>query len=181
MIWVNKNQKTRQVAINHSDLTAGYAQLGKRDLFIASIYILCSSNRPEADEKVLRSCLNLVKKTFMMEKETCPQLEVILAGDFNRWDKLWGGNPVASNSRQGEGWLIIDLIADLDLRLLLPQGTITYRGRRAQSSHSSTLDLIFTTEKYATEVWICQPPETQHGSNHEAIESRFSLMATPIQ
>ena len=155
--------------------------MGKKDLFIASIYILCSSNRPEAGEKVLRSRLNLVKKTFMKKKETCPQLEVILAGDFNRWDKLWGGNPVASHSKQEEGSLIIDLIADLDLRLLLPQGTITYWGRRAQSSHSSTLDLIFTTEKHATKVLICQPPKNQHGSDHEAIESKFSLMTTLIQ
>lgn len=181
MIWVNKNQKARQVAIDHPDLTAVYAQVGKRDLFIASIYIPCSSNRPEADEKVLGSRLNLVKKAFMKEKETCPQLEVILAGDFNRWDTLWGGNPVASYSRQGEGSLIIDLMADLDLQLLLPQGTIIYRGGRAQSPHSSTLDLIFTTEKLATEVLICQPHKTQHGSDHEAIESKFSLTATPIK
>ncbi len=181
IIWVNKNQKPGQVAIDHPDLTAVYAQVGKRDLFIASIYIPCSSNRPEADEKVLRSRLDLVKKPFMKEKETCLQLEVILAGDFNRWDTLWGGNPVASHLRQGEGSLIIDLMADLDLQLLLPQGTITYQGGRAQSSHSSTLDLIFTTEKLATGVLICQPHETQHRSDHKAIESKFSLMATAIQ
>lgn len=116
----------------------------------------------------------------MKERETHPQLEVILAGHFNRWDTLWGGNSVASHSRQGEGSLIIDLMADLDLQLLLPQGTITYRRGKAQSSHSSTLDLIFTTEKLATEVLVCKPHETQHGSNHEAIESKFSLMTTPI-
>ncbi len=181
MILVNKNQKARQVAMDHPDLTAVYAQVKKGDLFIASIYILCSSNWPEANEKVLKSRLNLVKKAFMKEKATWPQLEVILAGDFNRWDTLWGGILVASHSRQGERSLIIDFMADLDLQLWLLQGTITYRGKRAQSSHFSTLDLILTTEKLATEVLICQPHETQHGSNHEGIESKFLLMANPIQ
>lgn len=135
MIWVNKNQKARQAAINHSDLTAIYAQVQKKDWFIASIYIPYNSNQPEADEKVLGSRLNLVKKAFMTEKEACPQLEVILAWDFNRWDTLWGGNLVASNSRQGEGPLIIGLMADLDLQLLLLQGTITYRGVKARSPY----------------------------------------------
>lgn len=39
---------------------------------------------------------------------------------------MWVGSYIASYSRQDEGQPLINLIADLDLQLLLPQGTIIY-------------------------------------------------------
>lgn len=54
MIWVNKNQKARQVAIDHSDLTAVYAQVGKRYLFIASFTSLAI----QTDQKQMKKSLD---------------------------------------------------------------------------------------------------------------------------
>ena len=52
------------------------------------------------------------------------RVDVVLAGDFNRHDQLWGGDDVA-RERQGEADPIIDLISDHALRSLLPRGTKT--------------------------------------------------------
>lgn len=171
MIWVNKAQKSRQVPIDHPDITAVISQVQNRMLLVIAVYIPCSSGNKDRDQENL----DLIYEMYQIERAQCPDLEMILTGDFNRWDTLWGGNQVASHSRQGEGELLIDLLAQLNLQLLLPPGTITYQGRGRSSQNCSTIDLIFATERLARELLICQPHQTQCGSDHEAIETTFSL------
>jgi hypothetical protein len=43
------------------------------------------------------------------------KVELVIAGDFNRHDQLWGGDHVVEDSRQGEAGAIITLMQDLEL------------------------------------------------------------------
>lgn len=54
------------------------------------------------------------------------RVDVVLAGDFNRHDQLWGGDNV-SRERQGEADPIIDLMSEHALRSLLRRGTKTWQ------------------------------------------------------
>lgn len=98
-------------------------------------------------------------------------MELVVSGDFNRWDTLWGGDHLASHSRQREGRSIIDLMSELNLQLLLFCGTFTYLGnsRRAES----TIDLIMATNRLFAERVVCQTHRTKHGSDHLAITTEF--------
>ena len=97
-------------------------------------------------------------------------MDVILAGDFNRHDQLWGGDGV-SQERQGEAEPIIDLMGDHALEGLLPRGTKTWQ--RGESE--STIDLVLASEELAGSVIKCAIHATEHGSDHRAIETVFDV------
>jgi hypothetical protein len=97
-------------------------------------------------------------------------VDVILAGDFNQHDQLWGGDDV-SLARQGEADPIIDLMNDCCLKSLLGRGTKTWQG-----SHSeTTIDLILASEDLAATMTECTIHKTEHGSDHRAIETKFDV------
>ena len=98
------------------------------------------------------------------------RVDVVLAGDFNRHDQLWGGDDVAWE-RQGEADPIIDLMSDHALRSLLPRGTKTWQ----RGNHESTIDLILVSEELAMSVVKCTTHTTEHGSDHRAIETTFDV------
>ena len=68
-------------------------------------------------------------------------MDVIIAGDFNRHDQLWGGEDV-SLERQGEADRIIDLMDEFALRSLLRRGTKTWHGW----DYDTTIDLVLETD-----------------------------------
>lgn len=174
MIWAGKGLKIHQVPIPHSDITAILYFLPKRTIFVVSVYIPHSTNSSE-DEPKLLARLDLIKKTFLDKKESIPNLELIVCGDFNRWDTLWGGDHLASHSRQGEGRSIVEFISDLDLQLLLPRGTITYLGN--SRGGESTIDLVMATNRLHSERTRCQTHETEHGSDYLTILTEFVTSA----
>ena len=100
---------------------------------------------------------------------------MIIAGDFNRHDQLWGGNKV-SIQRQGEADPIIDFMATYSLQSLLPRGTITWES----AEWESTIDLILVPTELANTMLKCDIHDIEHGSDHKAIESSFDI-APPEQ
>ncbi|XP_044720163.1 endonuclease-reverse transcriptase domain-containing protein [Hirsutella rhossiliensis] len=96
--------------------------------------------------------------------------DVVLAGDFNRHDLLWGGDEVSA-SRQGEGQPIIDLMDDFGLSSLLPRGTKTWQ----RSDEESTIDLVLASAELADELTSCVIHPTEHGSDHRAIQTTFDI------
>ncbi|EXL66365.1 hypothetical protein FOPG_17453 [Fusarium oxysporum f. sp. conglutinans race 2 54008] len=54
-------------------------------------------------------------------------VDMVIAGDFNRHDQLWGGEDV-SLERQGEADQIIGLMSEYALSSLLQRGTKTWQG-----------------------------------------------------
>ena len=75
--------------IQSSDLTAVVLHLAGRHVMIVSVYI--EPGGAEHLEESLELLDNVIKKA---REKIGEQMEVILAGDFNRHDELWGGNDI---------------------------------------------------------------------------------------
>ena len=97
--------------------------------------------------------------------------DVILLGDFNQHDQLWGGDDVAREQRQGEADPIIDFIGDFSLHSLLPRGVKTW-GRNGQES---TIDLVFGSDELTGTLLKCEVYGIEHGSDHRAIHTTFDI------
>ena len=168
MLWIRKDIEVEQVPVQSSDLTAAVLRLPDRSILLVSVYI-----KPH-DAEVLRDATcklhQLIQET---RNKIGTRVDVVLAGDFNRHDQLWGGDDVAWE-RQGEADPIIDLMSDHALRSLLPRGTKTWQ----RGNHESTIDLILVSEELAMSVVKCTTHTTEHGSDHRAIETTFDV-ATP--
>ncbi|KYK58873.1 reverse transcriptase [Drechmeria coniospora] len=118
------------------------------------------------------NCQETGHKAYSCKK---PQLcgrraDVVLTGDFNRHDLLWGGDEVSAR-RQGEGEPIVDLMNEHGLCSLLPRGTKTWQGQ----DRGSTIDLMLTTPELADEKVACDIHPTEHGSDHRAIQTTFGV------
>ena len=98
-------------------------------------------------------------------------LELVIAGDLNRYNSLWGGDYITEIARQGEAQLIINLIEELDLQSLLPRSTPTYEKAR----HESTIDLVLTSPRLADERVKYDIWPHAYGSDYNAIYTTFDL------
>src|ERR1700722_440036 len=116
MLWIQKDLEAEQLAIQSPDLTAALIHLPDRKMLIVSVYI------PHGTEALLEEIEQIRTLISTTRQRIGTRTDVVLAGDFNRHDQLWGGNDV---TRQGEADPIIDLMAEVGLRSLLPRGTIT--------------------------------------------------------
>ncbi|KAH7459282.1 hypothetical protein FOMA001_g20100 [Fusarium oxysporum f. sp. matthiolae] len=101
--------------------------------------------------------------------------DVILVGDFNRHDTLWGGDEV-TGKRQGEAGPIIELMREHGLYSLLPRGTKTLEG---SGGRTSTIDLVLASTELADEMTSCGIHPIEHGSDHRAIRTEFDT--TPLE
>ena len=77
-----------------------------------------------ADPEALNSAVKTISQAVAREKNRCCGLEIIITGDFNRHDVLWGGSAV-TDMRQGEAEPIIDMMGNMGLISLLRRGTVT--------------------------------------------------------
>jgi hypothetical protein len=93
----------------------------------------------------------------------------VVAGDFNRYDQLWGGDEVSSR-RQGEADPIIDFMNRWRLESLLPRGTKTWQN----ATHATTIDLMLASQELASDVLKCKIHDTEHVSDHRAIRERVA-------
>lgn len=111
--------------------------------------------------------LRAVERTIREAQARGGQMvDVIVAGDFNRHDQLWGGDAV-SQDRQGEADPIIDLMNEHCLGSMLPRGTKTWHARQKES----TIDLVLASEDLVGALVKYTPHETDHGSDHQAVET----------
>ena len=70
------------------------------------------------------ACDHLRKAILKVRRDTGAVVDIMIMGDFNRHDQLWGGDEV-SLGRQGEADLIINLMIEFALSSLLKRGTKT--------------------------------------------------------
>jgi exonuclease III len=163
MLWVNKDVEAEQVPIDSPDITAAIIRLPGRRVLVASVYV------PGGDAQALRDvCIHLSKATMDTRRNAGTVVEVVIAGDFNRHDQLWGGDEV-SMERQGEADPIVDMMNELALSSLLPRGTKTWHG----GDYDTTIDLVLATDELAATMVKCAIHGTEHGSDHCAIETIF--------
>ena len=164
MIWLRSDLEIEQISVASSDITAAYIWLPNQVVLIFSVYIEC------ADQEALLSAIQHISETATLARRRFPSIELIIAGDFNRHDTLWGGVSVREE-RRGEADPILDMMESLSLISLLPIGTIT----RRQRNEESTIDLMLATAKLADVKLCCCIHNTQHGSDHFPIETHFDL------
>jgi hypothetical protein len=142
MLWINRDVDAEQVRIESPDLTAAVIRLPERLVFIASVYVEGGVASALSD-----ACDHLRKAIAKVRRDTGAVVEVMIVGDFNRHDQLWGGDEV-SLGRQGEADPIIDLMNELALSSLLKRGTKTWHGGGQSGDCESTIDLALASDKF---------------------------------
>lgn len=171
MIWTHKDLAARPINTHTPDLAATLVEIGDRQALVISVYIPPKTSRtdPEVYES-LRHIDRIVAETRRGQRNC---VELIIAGDFNRHDQLWGGDHVGTTDRQGEAEGIIDLMADMDLQSPAPRGAATWHSRN--DTRETTIDLILITPELMNEVCCCTIDETEHGSDHSAIRTELAI------
>ena len=170
MLWIRRDLEARQIAVDSADITAAVLRLPDRSILIISVYI------PQSDLAALQQMLLLLQQVITsVYCQINTRLDIVIAGDFNRHDQLWGGEDV-SMQRQGEADPIIDFIGDFSLHSLLPRRVKTW----ARNGQESTIDLILASDELAATLIKCGVHEVEHGSDHRAIETTFNI-APPEQ
>ncbi|KAG9185064.1 hypothetical protein G6011_03011 [Alternaria panax] len=172
MLWVNREIEAEQVRVESPDLTAAIIRLHERRVLVVSVYV------PGGDQQALRdACDRLDMVIKDTRRRTGMVVDVILAGDFNQHDQLWGGEEVTL-VRQGEADPIIDLMTEHALSSLLPRGTKTWQC----GDYATTIDLVLASKELADMVLRCAVHDTEHGSDHRMIETVFdSSVPVPQQ
>ena len=173
MMWVRKDIKAEQLAVDSPDVTAVVADFKGKKIALLSVYIPKKSNTADRE---LKDALGLIQLTIRRARRERGVEEIVVAGDFNRHSELWGGLAVTAN-RQGEGQPIIDLMAEEDLQSLLPCGIKTWQ----RNDQESTIDIILTSPGLANSMIECGIHEREHGSDHRAIETTFEMDAGVIR
>lgn len=171
MLWVRKDIEAEQIAIASADLTAAVLHLQDRDVLAVSVYV-----QGKDEEALLSAVGELNGLISRFRTGTGDRNDVLVMGDFNRHDLLWGGDSVTTR-RQGEAQPIIDLMNDHGLCSLLPRGTKTWQGYQGPDNgiKESTIDLVLTTGELADEMVKCATLPTEYGSDHRAIQTVFDI------
>ena len=170
-MWINRNNEYTQLTINSNDITAIVMKHGTRSILLVSIYIPCIGNGQEVDMQELHTRLEEVQEAIAREGDYNAELEVFIAGDFNRHDTIWGGNEVALGMRQGEGSRILDFIEENNLQLLTQRGVPTWE----RNGSTSTIDLTMVSERLFEDRDICQLFKNEYGSDHRAIHTAINM------
>ena len=112
-IWVRGDLAAVQASVSCRDITAVKVTLGQRMILITSVYIPCTHAEgisPSQSQDQMRTRLRLLHELIEREKTDQPDIDVIVARDFNRHDTLWGGVGVGESRRQGEAEPIITFL-----------------------------------------------------------------------
>lgn len=165
MLWVRSDIESEQITVPSADLTAARLFFPDRAVLIVSVYV--EGGNDEGLETATQEIDQLIRR---FQRGTGTRTDVILVGDFNRHDQLWGGDDV-SPQRQGEGDRIIDLMGEHSLHSLLPRGTKTWQSRDMES----TIDLVLASTELADQLVRCMIHPCDHGSDHRAIETAFDV------
>lgn len=131
MLWVRKDIECEQVNVPSADLTVVLLRLPDRLVLLASVYV--EGSNTAALSETMRLLDDVIST---VQRRSGPRLDVVVAGDFNRHDQLWGGDGVLP-AQQGEADSIIDFMNRWSLESLLPLGTKTWQN----TTRATTIDL----------------------------------------
>jgi exonuclease III len=164
-IWASKELAITQLRADSADITAVMAHIGRRRLIVISVYIpdLYARRTKEENLEELSNRLEIISRLIKKEQQYDPHTEVVITGDFNRHNPLWGGSRINTTASQEESAPIIELMTELSLQSLLPAGVITFT---SDAGRSSTIDLILTSSEIADELAKCAIWEHEYGSDH---------------
>ncbi|KAJ5091031.1 hypothetical protein N7532_009715 [Penicillium argentinense] len=174
MIWANKKTfPHRQIDVASADIVAILLFTPSPTLTV-SVYI--PPGKGSVGTRTLTQGLDAIREAYhRVQSEYGDNIDILIVGDFNRHDQLWGGNQVATRNRQGEAEPIVLLMADWGLTSLLPRGIFT----REEGPYRSTIDLFLASTDLSRRVTRCRIHPVEHGSDHRAIETTFQSEARP--
>jgi hypothetical protein len=90
MLWIRKDLEAEQVAVASSDLTAAVLRLHDRAVLVVSVYV------PGNDAEALLRTVGILRRVINdIRSKIGIRTDVMLAGDFNRHDCLWGGDDIS--------------------------------------------------------------------------------------
>ena len=121
-------------------MTAIEFVLKGRRIMVVSIYVQPATESVARNREQITTLLDRIKTI----KRRRANHELLIAGDFNRYDQLWGGDRV----KKDEGDELIELMDELGLQLALNWGTPTYE-------NGSTLDLILVSARLHEDLFRC--------------------------
>lgn len=171
MLWINESLEAEQLSTGSPDLTAAMINLHDKSILVVSAYVAGQDNSALRDTcAVLR---NLITDS---RRRTDRPVEILIAGDFNRHDQLWGGDGV-SMDRQGEADQLVELMGDYSLTSLLPRGTKTWHDGR----YETTIDLVLASEGLVEAKIRCTIGGTDHGSDHYKITTTFDMAMPEVE
>lgn len=172
LIYVNKKTQFRQVSISSPDIAAGLLRVATQRILVISVYVPrdpSASNDQNATELTQR--LRLIAWAWEEAKRKWgTDVQLFVAGDFNRHDQLWGGDAVASSQYHGEGTPILEWMGNLGMNSMLPRGTKTFK----VGPYETTIDLALASDGLFQRMLTCQIHSIEHGSDHRVITSTFS-------
>ena len=91
-----------------------------------------------------------------------------MGGDFNTHHPIW--NPEEYTRHDEEANALVDMMTELELKLLLPPGTITY------PNAGTTIDLVWGSNEAVNHMITCRiAKEHDHGSDHLPIETTIAM------
>jgi exonuclease III/ribonuclease HI len=172
LMYVNKKTQFQQVPVPSSDIVAGLLKTNMQKILLMSVYIPWNSHRTkEENDAALVQRLQAATTAWETAKEKWgADTQLLVGGDFNRHDQLWGGDSVAHSQRQGEGTPILEWMCDHGVRSMLPRGTKTFQAGPTES----TIDLVLASGGLTERFLKCHIHEVDHGSDHRAIVSIFN-------
>jgi hypothetical protein len=92
LIYINKGTHFRQVDVPSSDITAGLLQTATQKILVVSVYVPKDpSASKEENAELLTHRLRLITTSWEeAKKKWGMDVQLFVAGDFNRHDQLWG-------------------------------------------------------------------------------------------
>lgn len=90
MLWIRKDLEVEQFPLESSDLTAALVRFPERQVLVVSAYV------EGGDAQALTDTCDMLRKLITEVRRNAGQvIDVVIAGDFNRHDQLWGGDDVS--------------------------------------------------------------------------------------
>ena len=97
MLWIWKDTEAEQVPMQSSDLTAAVLRLPGRSILVVSVYV-----EPQDAEALRVATCELYQVIRETQSKIGTRVDVLLTGDFNRHDQLWGGvDGLTGKARRG--------------------------------------------------------------------------------
>jgi hypothetical protein len=110
MIWVHKDVQFQELETGSRDLVAVFVKTEDQVIAAMSAYIEWKTSEEDVE---LKNAIEKVEEVIRKARLTTTEaVEILITGDFNRHDQLWGGDGIGRTWRQGEGTPIIDMMAE---------------------------------------------------------------------
>ena len=173
-IWVRADVAAVQLSVACSDITTVAVTIGQRRILMASVYIPpihAVGVPPSQSQELMQVSLQSLHELIEKERRNNPGTELVIAGDFNRHDTLWGGPRVGETNRQGEAAPIIEFMDQHGLQSLLEPGVATFQKGRSET----TIDLSLASPWLASNMLRCTVWQDNYGSDHETILTEFNV------